>query len=140
MVLATFFNKYFCMGGYRDPGIPKASNPGIRDNAIPGSRDPDPGIISPMHNVLILCRGSNNNLQSWRRYARGSLMLMTLRLKRCSEGYRATPPGWFSWSCRRYLRWQRILVILSEEIFFDGMLLRFALRLTTGRSPKLYDP
>ena len=31
MALATFSNQYFCMGGYRDPEIPNASNPGIRD-------------------------------------------------------------------------------------------------------------
>ena len=37
----------FLYGKYRDPEIPMLLIPGFGINTIPGSRDPDPGIISP---------------------------------------------------------------------------------------------
>ena len=45
--LATLFKQLSCMEKYRDPEIPKAWIPGFGIYTIPGSRDPDPGIISP---------------------------------------------------------------------------------------------
>ena len=41
--------------------------------------------------------------------------------KRCSEGYHATPPGWFSGGCRLSTMAEKIFGILSEEVFFDGL-------------------
>ena len=41
-----FLSNYFSMRKYRDPEISKAPITGFGISTIPGSRDPDPGIIS----------------------------------------------------------------------------------------------